>query len=187
MDFIYFGQVNITQDSLQSFLKIAEKLKIKGLCERTLLQPDPAIHQAVAITLPIKDEKKPVGAGQGTPGSGQGLLQHQNFESLLGRSPGTFIQTDPNGQQVMNDDFSILVHDAPSPPGCQHGGPGSPDSGTLWAPAPDSHQRRPARPFRFTQVHGGAGGRTRGAGADEASRAAVHDHLISKESKIFYR
>ena len=30
MDFIYFGQVNITQDSLQSFLKIAEKLKIKG-------------------------------------------------------------------------------------------------------------------------------------------------------------
>ena len=29
MDFIYFGQVNITQDSLQSFLKIAEKLKIK--------------------------------------------------------------------------------------------------------------------------------------------------------------
>ena len=28
--FIYFGQVNITQDSLQSFLKIAEKLKIKG-------------------------------------------------------------------------------------------------------------------------------------------------------------
>ena len=116
MDFIYFGQVNITQDSLQSFLKIAEKLKIKGLCERTLLQPDPTLHQAVAITLPIKvntiiiiiiitlpfkDEKKPVGAGQATPGSGQGLLQHQNFESLLGRSPGTFIQTDPNGQQVM--------------------------------------------------------------------------------------
>ena len=107
MDFIYFGQVNITQDSLQSFLKIAEKLKIKGLCERTLLQPDPAIHQAVAITLPIKDEKKPVGAGQGAPSSGQGLLQHQNFESLLGRSPGTFIQTDPNGQQVMNDEMSI--------------------------------------------------------------------------------
>ena len=107
MDFIYFGQVNITQDSLQSFLKIAEKLKIKGLCERTLLQPDPAIHQAVAITLPIKDEKKPVGAGQGAPSSGQGLLQHQNFESLLGRSPGTFIQTDPNGQQVMSDKMSI--------------------------------------------------------------------------------
>ena len=153
MDFIYFGQVNITQDSLQSFLKIAEKLKIKGLCERTLLQPDPAIHQAVAITLPIKDEKKPLGAGQGTPGSGQGLLQHQNFESLLGRSPGTFIQTDPNGQQVMNDELSISDHVSPPLPlcsGCQHGGPGSPDSGTLWAPAPGSHQRRPARPLGFT-------------------------------------
>jgi len=96
MDFIYFGQVNITQDSLQSFLKIAEKLKIKGLCERTLLQPDPALHQAV-ITLPIKDEKKP----------GQGLLQpsHQNFDSLLGGGgggrtvPGQFLQTDTAGQQ----------------------------------------------------------------------------------------
>merc|ERR1712226_1525709 len=33
MDFIYFGQVNMNQDSLDGFLKIAEKLKIKGLCD----------------------------------------------------------------------------------------------------------------------------------------------------------
>ena len=85
MDFIYFGQVNITQDSLQSFLKIAEKLKIKGLCERTLIQPEPPLHQAVAITLPIKDEKKP------------GLAGHGGLESLLGR-PGQYI-SEP-GQQV---------------------------------------------------------------------------------------
>jgi len=85
MDFIYYGQVNITQDSLQSFLKIAEKLKIKGLCERTLIQPEPPLHQAVAITLPIKDEKKAVLAG------------HGGLESLLGRS-GQYI-TD-SGQQV---------------------------------------------------------------------------------------
>ena len=84
MDFIYFGQVNITQDSLQSFLKIAEKLKIKGLCERTLIQPDPPLHQAVAITLPIKDEKKP------------GLAGHGGLETLLGRS-GQYIT---DGQQV---------------------------------------------------------------------------------------
>ena len=166
MDFIYFGQVNITQDSLQSFLKIAEKLKIKGLCERTLLQPDPAIHQAVAITLPIKDEKKPVGAGQGAPSSGQGLLQHQNFESLLGRSPGTFIQTDPNGQQVMSDDMSISRADPVSPvTGCQHGGPWSPDSGTLRAQTPDSYQLRPARPLRLPQVHGRPDQWPRGPGA----------------------
>ena len=86
MDFIYFGQVNITQDSLQSFLKIAEKLKIKGLCERTLIQPEPPLHQAVAITLPIKDEKK------------VGLGGHGGLESLLGRSAGPYM-TD-SGQQV---------------------------------------------------------------------------------------
>jgi len=85
MDFIYFGQVNITQDSLQSFLKVADKLKIKGLCERALIQPEPPLHQTVAITLPIKEEKKPI-------------LPHQSFETLLGRT-GQFI---PEGQQVVS-------------------------------------------------------------------------------------
>ena len=73
MDFIYFGQVmprswdylflfpipqvNITQDSLQSFLKVADKLKIKGLCERAMIAPEPPLQHAT-ITLPIKEEKK---------------------------------------------------------------------------------------------------------------------------------
>jgi len=85
MDFIYFGQVNITQDSLQSFLKVADKLKIKGLCERALIQPEPPLHQTVAITLPIKEEKKPI-------------LPHQGFETLLGRT-GQFM---PESQQVVS-------------------------------------------------------------------------------------
>ena len=82
-------------------ISISNKLNLKyflGLCERTLLQPDPALHQAV-ITLPIKDEKKPV----------QGLLQHQNFETLLGgqgggvraSGAGQYMQTDNTGQQVL--------------------------------------------------------------------------------------
>jgi len=52
MDFIYFGQVNVTQDSIQSFLKVADKLKIKGLCERAPIQPEPPLHST--ITLPVK-------------------------------------------------------------------------------------------------------------------------------------
>jgi len=162
MDFIYFGQVNITQDSLQSFLKIAEKLKIKGLCERTLLQPDPAIHQAVAITLPIKDEKKPVGAGQGTPSSGQGLLQHQNFESLLGRSPGTFIQTDPNGQQVVS--MAGPGHQAPLS-GLRHQ--------TVTSAAPPAHSGSP----KYT---GGPGG---GPGGRGLTRPAEQQYMIISSPK----
>lgn len=92
MDFIYFGQVksrswdylflfpipqvNITQDSLQSFLKVADKLKIKGLCERAMIAPEPPLQHAT-ITLPIKEEKKATNAAS---------LTHTNFDSLLGRN-----------------------------------------------------------------------------------------------------
>ena len=44
-------QVSVTQDSLQSFLKVAEKLKIKGLCE-TLAPPPPAPPLTTHVPLP---------------------------------------------------------------------------------------------------------------------------------------
>jgi len=88
MDFIYFGQVNITQDSLQSFLKVADKLKIKGLCERALIQPEPPLH--ATITLPIKEEKKPLIGG------------HTSFDTLLGgRGGGGYIQSPVTNQHVV--------------------------------------------------------------------------------------
>ena len=75
------------------------------------MQPDPAaLHQAV-ITLPIKDEKKAVAGTPtaATPAPGTpGLLQHQNFEQLLGRSSGQFMQTDT--QQVGRHLTIILNH-----------------------------------------------------------------------------
>ena len=33
LDFIYYGEVNVTQDNLNSFLAVAEDLKIKGLTQ----------------------------------------------------------------------------------------------------------------------------------------------------------
>ena len=49
----FYFQVNITQDSLDSFLKVADKLKIKGLCERgTLIPEGPPFHNT--ITIPLK-------------------------------------------------------------------------------------------------------------------------------------
>jgi len=83
MDFIYFGQVNITQDSLQTFLKVADKLKIKGLCERGITIPEASpLH--TTITLPRKDEVKH------DPTS---ILPHNNFEGLLPRTP--YLQNPP--------------------------------------------------------------------------------------------
>ena len=105
MDFIYFGQVNMNQDSLDGFLKIAEKLKIKGLCDtmaaggsNQILLPPPPPHPAQTLGLPSQ-----VGGGQrsvnnsgsscigGPPtsvthavGSSGGM---NNFENLLPRSP----------------------------------------------------------------------------------------------------
>lgn len=70
-------QVNITQDSLQSFLKVADKLKIKGLCERgTLIPEGPPFHNT--ITIPLKDDKKTSNAS---------ILPHGNFENIMSRSP----------------------------------------------------------------------------------------------------
>lgn len=84
MDFIYFGQVNITQDSLQTFLKVADKLKIKGLCERGITIPEASpLH--TTITLPRKDEVKH------DPTS---ILPHNNFEGLLPRTP--YLQNPPS-------------------------------------------------------------------------------------------
>jgi len=98
MDFIYFGQVNITQDSLQSFLDVAKKLKIKGLCERTLIQPEPSLQQTVAISLP------PVGgkAGQEQEKVGRLAVQHPQFESLLGRTTAQFLATPETAGQVVS-------------------------------------------------------------------------------------
>ena len=70
-------QVNITQDSLQSFIKVADKLKIKGLCERgTLIPEGPPFHNT--ITIPMKDDSKKLN---------NCILPHANFENLLPRSP----------------------------------------------------------------------------------------------------
>jgi len=84
MDFIYFGQVNITQDSLQTFLKVADKLKIKGLCERGITIPEASpLH--TTITLPRKEDIKH------DPTS---ILPHNNFEGLLPRTP--YLQNPPS-------------------------------------------------------------------------------------------
>jgi len=52
LDFIYYGEVNIAQDDLNSFLAVAEDLKIKGLTQgETQSKPE---------TRPSKDQKRRV-------------------------------------------------------------------------------------------------------------------------------
>lgn len=81
-DFIYLGQVNVNQDSLPSFLKIAERLKIKGLCES--LSP---------VTIPAMGmhQRKEMMMGEATTPPPN--VTHGNFENLLPRSP--YVQTEP--------------------------------------------------------------------------------------------
>jgi len=106
MDFIYFGQVNITQDSLQSFLKVADKLKIKGLCERgTLIPEGPPFHNTNTITIPMKDDKKT---------NNTSILPHPNFESLMPRSP--YLTEQPgtlSGQILPSMRHNTVVSSAP--------------------------------------------------------------------------
>ena len=84
--------MNITQDSLQSFLKVADKLKIKGLCERgTLIPEGPPFHNT--ITIPMKDDKK---------NNNGSILPHTNFDTLLPRSPYLTEQPSSMSSQILS-------------------------------------------------------------------------------------
>ena len=109
-------QVNITQDSLQSFLKVADKLKIKGLCERAMIAPEPPLQHAT-ITLPIKEEKKTNSAAS---------LAHTNFDSLLGRNN---YMAEPPAQQLSPGQVVSLAQ--PSLPPLRH---------SVTSSAPPAHQ-----------------------------------------------
>jgi hypothetical protein len=85
-DFIYLGQVNMNQDSLPSFLKIAERLKIKGLCES--LSPAPMMQREKMMTPPPN-----VSHGNFDKMMSPPNVSHGNFENLLPRSP--YVQTEP--------------------------------------------------------------------------------------------
>ena len=98
--------MNITQDSLQSFLKVADKLKIKGLCERGTLIPE-GVPFHNTITIPLKEDKnKPTS-----------ILPHPTFETLLPRSP-FMEQTNLSGQILPSIRHNIVssappAHQAP--------------------------------------------------------------------------
>ena len=67
---------------------MADKLKIKGLCERgTLIPEGPPLHNTITTTIPVKEEKK-------QQNSSSGILSHANFENLLsGRT--TYLNEQP--------------------------------------------------------------------------------------------
>ena len=93
-------QVNITQDSLQSFLKVADKLKIKGLCERGTLIPE-GVPFHNTITIPLKEDKsKPTS-----------ILPHPTFETLLPRSP--FLEQTSLSGQILPSIRQNIVSSAP--------------------------------------------------------------------------
>ena len=99
MDFIYFGQVNMNQDSLDGFLKIAEKLKIKGLCDTMaaggsnqiiLPPPHPAqvgLQSQVGGQRSVNNSGSCVGPPPSVTHAGGPLGAANNFENLLPRSP----------------------------------------------------------------------------------------------------
>merc|ERR1719476_631787 len=179
MDFIYFGQVNITQDSLQSFLKVADKLKIKGLCERAMIAPEPPLQHAT-ITLPIKDEKKTTNAAS---------LAHTNFDSLLGR---TNYMGEPPAQQLSPGQVVSLAQ--PSLPPLRH---------SVTSSAPPAHQspKHTSTPSRGTtrppeqqqymiisspkkakySLGGGGGGGGGGGQQQPTSAAAPHASILRNQ------
>ena len=136
MDFIYFGQVQMSQDSLTTFLKIAERLKIKGLCDT--LSP---ISMA-----PTPTQIGPQGVGsRGMNNQGMSLppmanspqalvttsvsSNMANFENLLPRSP--YIPPDVNTSSSPAGTGTLTNNLPPPPP---------PTVRSIQGTAPPAHQ-----------------------------------------------
>ncbi len=69
---------------------MADKLKIKGLCERgTLIPEGPPLHNTITTAIPVKEEKK-----QQQQNPTAGILSHSSFDNLLsGRT--TYLNEQP--------------------------------------------------------------------------------------------
>ncbi|XP_059099055.1 broad-complex core protein-like [Tigriopus californicus] len=88
MDFMYFGQVSVNQDSLQSFLRVAKKLKIKGLCD-SIVPPSlpPHLPTSVVTSVPMSHAPPPPPVVMPPPPRQITSSAGPNFEGLLPRSP----------------------------------------------------------------------------------------------------
>ena len=132
MDFIYFGQVHMSQDSLPTFLKIAERLKIKGLCETlspismpptpTQIQPGGSrvqaqmnqMQQAAAATGMPPMANSPHALVTTANVSNNMASATANFENLLPRSP--YIPPDVNATASCNAGSSLTGSSLQPPP-----------------------------------------------------------------------
>ncbi len=149
MDFIYFGQASVSQDSLQSFLRVAEKLKIKGLCES--LAPPPPLPPPLTATSSSPHSNSSISHGSlpAMPPSRKELSQQapilhtsstgpvpvSNFEGLLSRSPyipepsvvplscQSVVSGGGNGSVVSSGSRGVNVSSAPPPPPVAHQSP----------------------------------------------------------------
>jgi len=130
MDFIYFGQVHMSQDSLPTFLKIAERLKIKGLCETlspismpptpTQIQPGGSRVQAQMNQMqaaqntgmpPMSNSPHALVTTANVSNNSQNLA---NFENLLPRSP--YIPPDVNNTMASGNAANSLNSSSLQPP-----------------------------------------------------------------------
>eukprot|EP00092_Neocalanus_flemingeri_P036107 GFUD01039311.1.p1 GENE.GFUD01039311.1~~GFUD01039311.1.p1 ORF type:complete len:469 (+),score=105.62 GFUD01039311.1:88-1494(+) len=104
LDFMYNGQVDVSQEDLLNFMAIAEELKVKGL-----FQVQPAVDDAKEASSPVRKEHSPVHVQR--PSKVKSVPHFQSSQSF--ENPQRNLDQEYNFSPVKT---STVVHSSPPPP-----------------------------------------------------------------------
>ena len=142
IDFIYYGSVNIAQDDLNSFLAVAEDLKIKGLTQgEGESQPAPPAESAKSSLHRSRSQRVPL-APPPPPASLPASQSQEEEEEDIQEVPPLPVKTEPGalpGVVAEMDDGSYGGEEYAEYDGYEDD-PGYDDNGLLLAPGCDGNK-----------------------------------------------
>ena len=106
LDFIYHGSVNVSQDNLEAFLKVAEDLKIKGLTQNEGSKSEPTTSSSGSSNPSSQQHslKRPPQSGQSSQSTPAPVRKRPKMPTPGPSTPNPSIQIKSDGGGAEDDD-----------------------------------------------------------------------------------